>query len=288
MIRFFLVFFLFFTFCLKAQQTDFVDFKAAKATIFFDDLIKNEIAGMVSYEFKILKDTDSIFVDAKGFQNIKYVLNGIISDSLYTGTQIIVKHPFKANTTHKLDIGFKTIPKKAMYFIDWNFENGNKQIWTQGQGKYTSNWLPSFDDVNEKVVFDLTITFDKNYEVISNGTLTNKQFNDATITWHYDMQQPMSSYLVALAIGKYHKKTEISKSGIPLEIYYYPEDSLKVEPTYRYTKSMFDFLEAEIGVPYPWQNYKQVPVKDFLYAGMENTTTTIFSDSFVIDATAFI
>ena len=288
MIRFFLVFFLFFTFCLKAQQTDFVDFKSAKATIFFDDLIKNEIAGMVSYEFKILKDTDSIFVDAKGFQNIKYVLNGIISDSLYNGNQIIVKHPFKANTTHKLDMVFKTIPKKAMYFIDWNFENGNKQIWTQGQGKYTSNWLPSFDDVNEKVVFDLTITFDKNYEVISNGTLTNKQFNDATITWHYDMQQPMSSYLVALVIGKYHKKTEISKSGIPLVMYYYPEDSLKVEPTYRYTKSMFDFLEAEIGVPYPWQNYKQVPVKDFLYAGMENTTTTIFSDSFVIDATAFI
>jgi aminopeptidase N len=26
------------------------------------------------------------------------------------------------------------------------------QIWTQGQGKYTSNWFPSFDDVNEKVI----------------------------------------------------------------------------------------------------------------------------------------
>ena len=51
---------------------------------------------------------------------------------------------------------------------------------------------------------------------------------------------------------------------------------------------MFDFLEEEIGVRYPWQNYKQVPVKDFLYAGMENTSATIFSDAFVVDSTAFV
>jgi len=105
--------------------------------------------------------------------------------------------------------------------------------------------------------------------------------------WEYDMESPMSSYLVAVAVGEYNKKTEISKSGIPLEYYYYPEDSLKVEPTYRYSKRMFDYLEEEIGFAYPWQNYKQVPVHDFLYAGMENTSLTIFSDAFVVDSIGF-
>src|SRR5690606_8561022 len=47
-------------------------------------------------------------------------------------------------------------------------------------------------------------------------------------------------------------------------------------------------LEEEIGVSYPWQNYKQIPVKDFMYAGMENTTVTIFSDTYVIDSISFI
>ncbi|MEM7187116.1 MAG: M1 family aminopeptidase, partial [Bacteroidota bacterium] len=74
----------------------------------------------------------------------------------------------------------------------------------------------------------------------------------------------------------------------PLEYYYYPEDSSKVVPTYSYSKRMFDFLEYEIGVPYPWQNYKQVPVRDFLYAGMENTTLTIFSEAFVVDSLGFV
>jgi aminopeptidase N len=286
--RFLIIILLLFTSGLQAQQTEYVDFKTAKADIVFGDLSKKEVGGTIVYEFEVLKSTDSIYMDAINFSEIKYVLDGTIKGELYDGKHLIIKHPFKLNTRHKIDVTWKAKPTKAMYFIDWEYEGGNRQIWTQGQGKYTSNWLPSIDDMNDKIEFDLSIEFDKNYKVIANGKLTNQQVNESTITWHYDMQQPMSSYLVALAIGKYHKKTELSKSGIPLEMYYYPEDSLKFEPTYRYTKQMFNFLEEEIGVPYPWQNYKQVPVKDFLYAGMENTSTTIFADSFVIDSIAFV
>ncbi|MBP8066370.1 MAG: M1 family peptidase, partial [Flavobacterium sp.] len=38
---------------------------------------------------------------------------------------------------------------------------------------------------------------------------------------------------------------------------------------------------------YPWEVYRQVPVMDFLYAGMENTTATIFAQDFVVDAIGF-
>lgn len=271
-----------------AQQSQYVDFKTAKANLVFGDIKKHEVGGTITYEFQILKDIDSIFVDAINmtFENVS-LSNETISYS-NDGKKLWLKYEFKKDSLYQLSFNYKASPKKSIYFIDWGIENGNRQIWTQGQGKYTSNWLPSFDDMNEKVEFDLNITFDKNYDVIANGKLTNKQINDSTIAWHYDMQHPMSSYLVALAIGKYDKKVTYSSSGIPLEMYYYPEDSLKFEPTYRYTKQIFDFLEIEIGVPYPWQNYKQVPVKDFLYAGMENTTTTIFSDAFVVDSIAFV
>lgn len=269
-----------------AQQTEYVDFKTVKAEIsLFPE--KQAIEGFLTFEFKILKKVDSIFIDAVNiqFQNVNLGNKNISYSN--DGKKLWLKHDFKIDSLYKLSFNYMSVPKKAMYFIDWGFDDGNKQIWTQGQGKYTSNWLPSIDDMNDKIEFDLNITFDSNYEVISNGKLIYKQVNESTTSWYYDMQQPMSSYLLALAIGKYAKKIEASKSGIPLEMYYYPEDALKLEPTFRYTKQMFDFLEEEIGVPYPWQNYKQIPVKDFLYAGMENTSTTIFADIFVIDSIAF-
>ncbi|CAH8282104.1 aminopeptidase N [Mariniflexile fucanivorans] len=279
---------------IQGQQTDYVDFKTANVEVGFKP-DSTKVLGVVRYNFEILKNTDSIFIDAINMTFDNVSLNERDVEYRNDLKKLWIKHDFKAKNSYEVSFNFEAYPKKAIYFIDWKNKSDmtfntveNKQIWTQGQGKYTSNWLPSIDDMNEKVEFDLSIEFDKNYQVIANGKLTNKQINKSTTTWNFDMQQPMSSYLVALVIGNYDKKTETSKSEIPLEMYYYPEDSLKLEPTYRYTKHMFDFLEEEIGVKYPWQNYKQVPVKDFLYAGMENTTTTIFADSFVIDSIAFV
>lgn len=269
------VVFLFLFGVVNAQQTNVVDFKTSKASLRIDKELKL-VSGKVMYEFDILSAVDTVFLDAVGFDHISVFHVGNGFDYTYDGQRLQLLSDFKAGATHKIELEFRVSPKKAMYFVD-------DQIWTQGQGKNTSYWLPSIDDVNDKIEFDIAITFDNGYDVVANGNLVNKMVGDAFTTWYYDMEKPMSSYLVAIAIGVYDNMTEFSKSGIPLEYYYYPEDTLKVAPTYRYSKQMFDFLEEEIGVPYPWHNYKQVPVKDFLYAGMENTSLTIFSDSFVVD-----
>ncbi len=271
---------------LSAQQTAFVDFKTCKLDVGFN-APQGKISGKVSYQFKIVQPTDSIYLDAKSMIFNAVTLNKAATAYQNTNKHLIIYKPFKAGTTHTLTFTYTATPKKALYFIDWNYPNGNQQIWTQGQGKYTSNWLPSIDDENEKIEFDLSITFQKEYQVIANGKLKRKTTQNDVSVWHYDMAHPMSSYLVAIAIGKYTKKAVNSKKGTPLEMYIYPSDSLKFEPTYRYTKQVFDLLEAEIGVKYPWQNYKMVPVKDFLYAGMENTSLNIYSDAFVVDSTAF-
>ncbi len=273
-----------------AQHQDKVDF--IKGKIGLEPLPKlKQIKGSVEYEFIILKDVDSIFLDAK---NMQFSLVELDHESIqFTNTtdRIILKKSFKEGSKHKLSLKFSCTPKQTVYFLGWD-DNivGNEQIWTQGQGKYTSHWLPSFDSMEEKVEFDITIIVPKQLNVITNGkfkTGSSNPYND-TAAWLYDMRQPMSSYLLSFVIGNYEEQKLKSASGIPIENYYYPQDSLKVEPTYRYTKEIFDFLEEEIGVPYPWQNYKQIPVRDFLYAGMENTTATIFSDGYVIDSTAFV
>jgi len=283
-----LVFFgVLFTNILFAQQTEIVDFKRVEALIVFNQF-EADTTAYNSYEidFDILSPKDSIYLDAVNMRFKHVALNNAAVDFKNDGKKLVVYNKFEKGKTYKLSFVFFSAPKKAMYFLGWENE-GKNQIWTQGQGKYTSNWLPSIDDVNDKIEFDLKFLAPKDYTVISNGVLKSKLDHPGSFLWEYDMKAPMPSYLVAVAVGKYHKKIETSKSGIPLAYYYYPEDSLKVEPTYRYSKQMFDYLEGEIGFAYPWQNYKQVPVHDFLYAGMENTSCTIFSDAFVVDSIGF-
>ena len=272
---------------ISAQHQEKVDFIQGKVDIKVDPINEN-ISGSVTYLMNVLQKADTVFLDAQNLNIIEVKLNNKKVKSTNNGKKIVIHKRLKANKTYSLSIIYSAHPRQTVYFLGWKDHlPGNEQVWTQGQGKYTSHWLPSFDDMTEKVEYDLDISFDKKYEVIANGTLIATKELDGLRKWSFNMENPMSSYLLAFAIGDYHKKEVESNSGIPINLYFYPGDSAKVEPTYRHTTDIFNFLEKEIGVPYPWQNYKQVPVRDFLYAGMENTGTTIFSDSYIIDSTAF-
>ncbi|MBQ4915386.1 M1 family metallopeptidase [Maribacter sp. MMG018] len=271
------------------QHQDKVDF--VHADVFVKPMSTTKsIIGDVVYNFKVKQRVDSIFLDAKNITFDKVLLNGKKVKFTVSDKRVTIYNRFKKGGSYELKIAYEAVPKQTVYFIGWDDQvAGNEQIWTQGQGKYTSHWLPSFDDMQEKLEFDLKIEADKKYTVVANGNLvkTTNETDNSRI-WVFDMKQPMSSYLLAFAIGEYTAQNLVSSSGTPIYNYFYPKDSAKVEPTYRYTKRIFDFLENEIGVPYPWQNYKQIPVHDFLYAGMENTTATIFSDAYVVDSTSFI
>ena len=272
-----------------AQQIDKVDFISCEALL-FPDASNQSITGNVTYIFEIKNEIDSIKIDAKNMEFFAVYLNDSNNNQLkytHTNTHLILHDGLKKGL-NAVKLKYSAKPKQTLYFTG---KDESLQIWTQGQGRYTSHWLPSFDDVNEKIIFKISVYFDNKFHVLSNGNLVNRvapvKSDEKKILWEYEMQKPMSSYLVMLAIGNFEKQTAKTKSGTPLEFYLDENDVSKFEPTYRYSKELFDYLEQEIGVKYPWGIYRQVPVRDFLYAGMENTTSTIFAQDFVVDEIGF-
>lgn len=278
---------LLFSFFSWSQQISKVDFKKASANITVWGL-ERKVTGNVTYEFDVKESIDTIKIDGQKMTFTEVKINSQPVQFINSGKSLNLFEGFKKGK-NKVSFTYVAYPKQTMYFIGVL----GRQVWTQGQGKYTSYWFPSFDDVNEKVIFNLTIeSFEKsagalNNVIISNGFLKDRlNFNGREI-WKYQMQKPMSSYLLALVIGDFRNKVIASKSGIPLQFFIQPKDTAKFEATYRHSKKIFDFLEQEIGFKYPWQVYKQIPVEDFLYAGMENTSCTIFAQDFVVDDIGF-
>ncbi|MGL5113535.1 MAG: M1 family aminopeptidase, partial [Flavobacterium sp.] len=276
--------FLFLSSFVFAQQTRSVDFSTAHGFLSVHPDSK-KISGTIQYDCTVLNAIDTIAIDAQNMQFSAVTVNETSVNFTNTGKKLLLVFPFKKGK-NKIQFSYEAQPKQALYFVG-SEANNNLQIWTQGQGKYTSHWFPSFDDVNEKVIFNLTITMDKQYQVIANGILKSKKDQGNFSRWEFTMQHPMSSYLLMMAIGNFDKQSAQSKNGIPLEYYFESKDQAFLEPTYRYSETLFNFLENEIGVKYPWKIYKQVPVRDFLYAGMENTTATTFLTRYVVDSIGF-
>lgn len=286
MVRFYFLSF-FISFLPVLAQNNHFDVQEISAEV-SPNLNDQSVFGNVEFSFVVKKETDSIYLDAKKMS--AQLINSNTDVSIKASAEKLwFIGDFKPKESYVISLNYQAQPQQTLYFVGFDDNTkANDQIFTQGQGKYTSHWLPSIDDMNDKIVFDISVIVPKYYGALANGKLIEQwDENDSLSRWSYDMQKPMSSYLVAMSVGNYIRDIQQSNSGIELHQYLLKKDTLFLEPTYRHTKEIFDYLESKIGVEYPWQNYKQVPVRDFLYAGMENTSLTIFSDAFVVDSIGY-
>ena len=143
-----ILFALFFIKLSFAQQIDKVDFIKCDALL-FPNASDKSISGTITYEFKVTKIIDTIKIDAKNMEFSNVMINNELVKFNNSGKTLDLFEGFKKGK-NKVTFSYFAKPKQTLYFIG---QDENLQIWTQGQGKYTSHWLPSFDDVNEKVVF---------------------------------------------------------------------------------------------------------------------------------------
>lgn len=253
---------------------------------------KGLVRGKATNVFRILRPRlDSIVFDAVGISVSQATLSGKPVRWRSTDTTLVVycEPALLSKTTDSVVVTYEATPQKGLHFVGWNDATGRmrRQIWTQGQAIDHRYWIPMYDEMNDKMITETIITFDSTYAVLSNGTLYNKRNNgDGTITWHYSMTRSHASYLLMLAIGKYSIDRRTSSSGVINDLYYYPECPECVEPTYRLSTEAVDFLERELDVPYPWEKYSQIPVADYIFGAMENTTATVFGDFYFTDPRA--
>ncbi|HMK39666.1 MAG TPA: M1 family metallopeptidase, partial [Bacteroidota bacterium] len=265
-----------------------LDMKHMRVELRFDTA-RRLVKGRVTHFFAPLREkVDSIFFNGPGISILAATLNG--ADLPFTlseeGVTVHPDAPLAWDTMDSITFRYEATPARGLYFVGWDDPRNlsRKQIWTQGQGIDNRYWIPCYDEQNDKMTTETIITFDSAYSVLSNGTRLEVRDNgDGTRTWHYRMTHPHSTYLVMLAIGRYGVRTIHSKKGVPVNLWYYPDQPERIEPTYIYSGEMVDFVAEETGVPYPWESYSQVPVQDFLYGGMENTTATVFGDFLLVD-----
>lgn len=268
----------------------FVDFKSMLLDISFDTN-ERKVLGQVHYEFTTIRPSiDHLVLDAPEIWIEAVLFDGTPVNYKTDEEHLIIDFPASLpwEEDHQLDISYTCQPEKGLYFLGWKdtTNRARKQIWTQGQGIDNRYWVPSFDDVSDKLITETRVTFDSKFEVVSNGDLIGKEdYENGLSTWHYKMKDSHVPYLLMIAIGDYDFKDMISSSGIVNRQYYYPNKPEEFKYTYMYSVEMMDWMEEEFQVAYPWGKiYRNIPVADFLYGAMENTTSTIFTDYYLRDS----
>ncbi len=276
----------------KAPREHFVDMQHLLLEVAFVPQ-EAKVIGTVTHTFSPKRDkVNTLFLDGIRITVKAATLDGkaVNFASSDTGVAFSFSQNLQRDKRYKLKIDYEATPRKGIYFVGWNDPSNisRKQIWTQGQAIDHRHWIPMYDGLNDKAVTEIKISFDKQYQVVSNGKLLGKKSQKENNLWHYKLEQQHATYLMMLAIGNYDMHLMQSASGVQLQQWHYPDHKERVEWTYRYSEEMMDFMEAETGVPYPWgKTYSNVPVQEFMYGAMENTSATIYGDFLTADRRGF-
>jgi aminopeptidase N len=183
----------------------------------------------------------------------------------------------------------KQNPQRGLYFITPNEHYPHKpsQVWTQGEDEDSRYWFPCFDYPGQLATSEIKVRIPSDYLAISNGELIATETQKDWTTFHWLQKQIHPSYLITLAVGKF---AEIKEQGHEIPITYYVEKGREedAQRSMGKTPRMIEFFSQKFGYSYPYPKYSQVCVDDFIFGGMENTSTTLLTDRCLLDERAAI
>ncbi|WAL60953.1 M1 family metallopeptidase [Thermocoleostomius sinensis] len=199
-----------------------------------------------------------------------------------------LSQPTQAHQSIELRIEYHVEqPQRGLYFIAPTPDYPHKpvQVWTQGEDEDSRYWFPCFDYPGQLATSEIRLRVPKPYVAISNGELIATHDEGDAKIYHWLQKQVHPTYLMAIAVGDFAELRD-DWQGIPVTYYVEKGREADARRTMGKTPEMLEFFSQTFGYAYPFPKYAQVCVEDFIFGGMENTSTTLLTDRCLLDERA--
>ena len=249
------------------------------------DFKNRRVAGTATFTFKtMLKAVKQLRLDAVDLEVSEIKGGPKIEAWQNTDRALLITFakPIPPMRQVKLSVTYEAQPAKGLYFRtpELGYNPGDMHIWTQGETIEARHWFPCFDAPNEFFTSSMTCRVPKGMVVLSNGRKASEKMDPATglkvVVW--EQEKPHVNYLISLVAGHF-KRLQEKHGDLSMSFWTPPSEFAEAANSFRETKQCMEFMEKEIGVPYPWAKYDQVCVQDFNWGGMENTSLTTLNAS---------
>jgi aminopeptidase N len=269
-----------------------IDILHYKAELTFD-FNKLGISGVATMEITPLKAIDQFSLDAfkLGIKKISLSTSGGEQTLQFQNegslVEINLERTYSIEDTLTLTIEYTATPNAGMYFNKDHDHAGKYYVYTYGEGGLHSNWLPIYNDVNDKFSTEMVITVPSNYTAVSNGKLIEVTKSGKKTTFQWRQELPHSNYLISIYVGEFDRSDlPAAFNKIPLN-FWVPKGKLKEgEFAFRNTTKMVEFFSKRFSYLYPWEKYDQIAIPDYSIGAMEHTSVTGHRSSVLRDNTA--
>ncbi|MCB0737411.1 MAG: M1 family metallopeptidase [Bacteroidetes bacterium] len=243
------------------------------------------LKGVAHWKIENKTGTNQLILDSRNLEIEKVTLNGEAE------TEFTLSAPHQVEVfgsaliinitpeTQVVNIHYST-PKNAaaLMWLEAEKTNGKRQpfLFTQSQAVLARTWIPCQDGPGVRFSYTADVTAPKDILVCMSAENPQKKSEDGK--YHFEMHQPVPSYLMALVAGDLEFRSIGQRTGIYAE----PEMADAVEYEFGLMQQMLEKAEALYG-KYRWEQYDVVVLPpSFPFGGMENPRLTFATPTVVV------
>lgn len=266
-------------------RSDSIDILHTVLTLDFTNMANSVISGSAAIDLKALQPgTSSVRFDFEGL-TVDSVTGGMVNGFSQSDTQLTVQFNGVLTTgqVHNVKVYYHGSPQKdASGWGGFYFSGGF--AWNLGVGfaddphSYGRIWFPCFDNFIERSTFEFFIRTNADKRAACNGLLAGEANNgDGTVTYHWQMDQHIPSYLACVAVGSYEIVQSVfagQEATFPVQVHTRASDSTNLKSSFIHLPDAIAAFEAAYG-PYRFDKvgYSLVP---FNSGAMEHATNIAY------------
>jgi len=188
-----------------------------------------------------------------------------------------VRHALRAG------IGFSGRLRKDLSGLYGVSLGKRRYAFTQLEAADARKFFPCFDEPSLKARFSISVTTGTANKVLSNGAARRtERLPDGRKTVHFAETPPLSTYLVALAVGDLEASRPVSLGPTEIRIWHAPGKRAQTSFGLEAARECLRRLEHYFGLPYPYSKLDLVAVPDFEFGAMENAGAVFFRETLLL------
>ena len=163
----------------------------------------------------------------------------------------------------------------------------HRYAFTQLEATDARKFFPCFDEPAMKACFQISVTTDIANTVISNAPVARTERGArgpgaGRKTVHFKDTPLLSSYLVALAVGKLETSKPTHLGPTEIRVWHTPGKRRLTAFGLEAARETLRRLERYFGIPYPYAKLDLVAVPDFEFGAMENAGAVFFRETLLL------
>ncbi len=175
---------------------------------------------------------------------------------------------------------------KGYYYYPQGGSQPHTVAYSMSEPQDARYWMPCMDEPWFKTTMGCSfyVTVPDSFTVACNGQLVDTVRSGDTLTWHWQEEKPIATYLMSFAVSKYAFWSDTARTArgdtVPLSYYVWPEDSALAAAVFDSVGLMMDCFTAKFG-QYPFNKYGMAAVYPFVFGGMEHQDMTTIHRSWI-------